>query len=94
MINATTGIGIPSAPELRPARSIHVCLDGIVPDQRVETSGLEPPTPCLQVRPTRTATNSDELLRQISAMIRMLADGCERLRMRPECALGKHSGSE
>jgi len=43
--------------------------------------GLEPTTPCLQIRPTRTAANSDERLRQIRPDVRMFANRCGRLRM-------------
>ena len=32
----------------------------------VETMGLEPTTPCLQIRPSRTATNDCERLRHVS----------------------------
>ena len=51
----------------------------------VETSGLEPPTPCLQIRPTRTTANSDGQLRLLSSTIRTLANEYERLRALPFC---------
>ena len=51
----------------------------------VETMGLEPTTPCLQIRPTRTAANTDELLRLVMSMFRTPADGRGRLRALPFC---------
>jgi hypothetical protein len=51
----------------------------------VETMGLEPTTPCLQIRPIRKRANADELSRQISGSMRTSADVCEQLRMRPKC---------
>jgi hypothetical protein len=58
----------------------------------VETMGLEPTTPCLQIRPTRTTANSDDRLRQIRGAIRTPTDACERLRMRHQCAIGIREG--
>jgi hypothetical protein len=50
--------------------------------------GLEPTTPCLQIRPIRTRANGDERLRQISGVMWTLTDECERLGMRHKCAIG------
>jgi hypothetical protein len=49
--------------------------------KRVETMGLEPTTPCLQIRPIWTTANGDERLRQIRGTMRTLADGCDWLRL-------------
>ncbi len=46
----------------------------------VETMGLEPTTPCLQIRPTRTRANGDERRRQVRRTIRTVADGRGRYR--------------
>jgi hypothetical protein len=45
--------------------------------------GLEPTTPCLQIRPTRTVANGDERLRLVSGTIRTFADKGGRLRTLP-----------
>ena len=47
--------------------------------------GLEPTTPCLQIRPTWTTANSDEQLRLVGDTTRILADACECLRVLPSC---------
>jgi hypothetical protein len=70
----------PSHPEVRPEAFALIKLG-------VKTMGLEPTTPCLQIRPTWTPTNSDERLREISAKMRTATNGCGRLRMRHECAI-------
>ena len=61
----------------------------IEPDQRrysaVETMGLEPTTPFLQIRPTRTVANALERLRQIRGTIRTPANRREWLRTVPFC---------
>jgi hypothetical protein len=78
-----------NAPQMRPCPGWRH-LGGPLPTINVlisvvETSGLEPPTPCLQIRPIRTRANADELSRQISGSMRTSADVCEQLRMRPKC---------
>ena len=52
--------------------------------------GLEPTTPCLQTRPTRTMANTDGRLRQGSSLNRTMANACERLRALPRCYHGRH----
>ena len=54
----------------------------------VETMGLEPTTPCLQIRPTRTATNDDELLWLIRRSNCTAANRGERQRTLPFCNHG------
>jgi hypothetical protein len=53
--------------------------------KRVETMGLEPTTPCLQIRPTRKVANTDERLRLVRGAIRTTADQGERPRSLPFC---------
>src|SRR5579863_8491725 len=53
--------------------------------RRVETMGLEPTTPCLQIRPTRTRTDVDERLRLVRGTTRTVAEECERRRALPFC---------
>jgi hypothetical protein len=51
----------------------------------VKTMGLEPTAPCLQIRPTCTAANSDGRLRLVRGTIRTPANRRERLRALPFC---------
>ena len=47
----------------------------------VEAMGLEPTTPCLQIRPTRTVANTDGRLRQVGLHFWTIANGGGRLRV-------------
>jgi hypothetical protein len=53
----------------------------------VETMGLEPTTPCLQIRPTRTVANDGERLCLIKDGSWTVADGSERWRMFDRCSI-------
>ena len=52
--------------------------------------GLEPTTPCLQIRPTWTMADDGERLCLIRAVSRMVANDGERQRMFDRCSIVRH----
>jgi hypothetical protein len=71
---------------------ISACRQGVLHPQKsrshgVETMGIEPTTPCLQIRTTWTVANDCERLRLIRVGWRTVADISERQRMFDKCSI-------